>query len=201
MTVRIDRLVAPAAVRPSARHNPIGVVAEGGGLPAGDLHTDALVVVVDRITLLVDLVHLLELQHDHVRPRVVAESDRTEHELLRRGRQQLKRASQRSVLGRGEILKHVAQMVDHGGDLLLLALHRELRVTRAQLQEEHARTRPTDRPGGEHIHWIEGIELAHASSPIGPPVVLTASTTGPPSNQERAEIEQVDTTMRWKRSM
>ena len=94
-------------------------------------------IVVEGLTLVVDLVHLLELEHHHVRPRVVTEADRTEYELSARWRYELERGCQRSVLGRRQILENVAEMIDHRGDLLLLALHRELGITSAQLQEEH----------------------------------------------------------------
>jgi hypothetical protein len=118
-------------------------------------------VVLDGLTLLVELTDLLELDEDAIGRAVVAESDGAQHEDGIDRIAQVERAGQRAVLGRREIVEHSPDVLCHRRCLLLLALDGDRVALASHLDEERAVARSTHGAHREGVHVVELEEHTH----------------------------------------
>ena len=99
----------------------------------------------------------------------------------------------------GEVAHHLAEPLGERGQLELLDLHHDEASSLARLEQEEAAAHLA---AGAHHDPVGSVEdvLHEATSSLSAPVELTHNTTGASSERAIALTEQVEMTVRWKRS-
>ena len=208
MPIGVDRATTPATRWATCGDDLRSMFTERCRLAARDgdaNHAGRVIVEGVVIIVIVRAANLAKLQHHAVAVRVVAEGDAAQDESVANRWCHVHRCGHRAVFGRRQILEHIIEIFRNRSDLRLFAFQVEPAATAADLQEEHPSTRFAHGASGEHIDIVESFvdRVAthdNAKSPIGPPVELMASTAGPCAVHVRAEIEQVEITIRWNKS-